>query len=193
MILPTVSDIIANEKAAQLAKVQATFSDKNIVEGMIHLRREKSKVVIMTISERHTKARQDFAKFIKDFPMTLEDLDGEEWREIEGFDDYLVSTCGRIKALRRKHRVHERILKPQLHAKFDYLFVWLKRNGQERRYLIHRLVAETFVLNPLNKPYVNHINGVKFCNEVSNLEWVTHSENIHHAFSKGLEKSGEEH
>lgn len=53
---------------------------------------------------------------------------------------------------------------------------------------IHRLVAETFILNPLGKPCVNHIDGNKLNNNVNNLEWVTISENTMHAYKNGLLK-----
>lgn len=54
------------------------------------------------------------------------------------------------------------------------------------RTTIHRLVAEAFIPNPENKPEVNHIDSNRSNNDVSNLEWVTRSENMRHSYNKGI-------
>ena len=118
----------------------------------------------------------------------------EIWKDIKGFEGrYQVSTLGRIKSLPRKVNNHtgelmikEKILK-QRHDFKGYLRIDLRDNDGKRRYLgVHRLVAETFIPNLDNKPQVNHIDGIKDHNEVSNLEWVTNGENQLHAFRIGL-------
>ena len=75
-----------------------------------------------------------------------------------------------------------------------YLRVTIYHNGR-KRFLLHRLVAHCYLKNPQNKPQINHIDGNKLNNNVANLEYVTQTENINHAFKIGLRhgKKGSEH
>lgn len=80
----------------------------------------------------------------------------------------------------------ERILKPFIRG--NYLSVDLRKNGKRKTFQVHRLVAIMFIPNPENKSEVNHIDGNKLNNSVTNLEWNTTSENIKHAYQTGLSK-----
>lgn len=109
----------------------------------------------------------------------------ECWRWIPGYEDIAqVSTMGNVKTVGRwvllndgrKHFRKERILKPTRN-KEGYLRVGLSRNGKKRRFLVHRLVAETWLDNPENKPQVHHRNEQKDMNFVENLSWATAKEN----------------
>ena len=120
----------------------------------------------------------------------------EIWKDVDGYSGlYQVSNFGNVKSL-SKHvpcksgktrKLPEKILKP---AKTDsgYFVVCLSKNKISKHYKIHRLVASAFIENKERKKCVNHIDGDKTNNNVSNLEWCTYSENMKHAFSNGLWK-----
>ena len=123
----------------------------------------------------------------------------EVWKDIKGFEEiYQVSNFGRVKSLLRKRRnrngyfyIKEKILKQSINT-YGYLQVCLYNNCERSVKRVHRLVAETFIPNPSNKPEVNHIDGNKTNNKIDNLEWVTSKENITHAFKIGLRTVTEE-
>lgn len=112
----------------------------------------------------------------------------EIWKDIEGFPGYQVSNLGRVRSWLNTRKIRQRmphILKPGIAGK-GYLVVNLTNNNIHVTKGIHRLVAEAFIPNPENKPEVNHDNGDKSDNSVSNLVWATRSENAKHAIDNGL-------
>ena len=109
-------------------------------------------------------------------------MEQEIWKDIEGFEKYQISSYGRVKSLRFNK---ETILKRLKHA-HGYYKVSLSKNNISKQFLLHRLVAENFIENPENEPEVNHLNGDKSNNQVTNLQWVTHKQNIHHGWKTGL-------
>lgn len=74
-----------------------------------------------------------------------------------------------------------------------YLSVSLYTNGKMKTHYVHRIVAEVYIPNVNNKPLVNHIDGNKFNNSVSNLEWCTHQENSQHSVTVLRKEMGERH
>jgi len=112
----------------------------------------------------------------------------EYFKKIKGYPNYLISNEGRVYNYKYK-----RFLKPTK-DRDGYLYVNLYKNGVTKTHRIHRLVANTFIPNMFGKRTVNHMDGVKTNNFVSNLEWATNKENIHHAVNAGLQDNkGEKH
>ena len=108
-------------------------------------------------------------------------IDKEFWRPIQNFPLYDCSSYGRI----RNHKTG-RILKTHINTR-GYEHLTLRKNNEPHTERVHRLVALTFL--PTSNPErldVNHIDGNKLNNHVSNLEWCTRSENIRHGIENGL-------
>ena len=99
----------------------------------------------------------------------------EIWRSVEGYNGrYQVSSLGRIKSIINGRK---RFLKP-CKTNLGYLTIGLFKDGQTKRYLVHRLVAEAFIPNPQNLSDVNHKDEDKENNSVTNLEWRNHRDNM---------------
>ena len=112
----------------------------------------------------------------------------EIWRDIEGYEGiYQISNLGRIKSLPKLcgcSSRQEKILKSLKHRD-GYLQVVLCKNKKRKNFKVHRLVAQAFILNPNNKPYINHIDCNRQNNCVDNLEWCTQKENMQYASQLG--------
>ncbi len=93
--------------------------------------------------------------------------------------DYSISDKGEVRKDTNNYMM-------KLQIQQGYCHVTLQINKKPKRFRVHRLVAEAFIPNPESKPYVNHIDGNRTNNEVSNLEWVTPQENTRHAIDTGL-------
>lgn len=100
-----------------------------------------------------------------------------EWKNTIGH--YMVSNTGIVFNTKTNKE-----MKPDTYQR--YARVALTVDGVRYKKLIHRLVAEAFIPNPEDKPYVNHKNGGIYDNRVENLEWATQQENVQHAYATGL-------
>ena len=91
--------------------------------------------------------------------------------DINNYGEYLIYNDGRVYSKRRNM-----FMKPNKNTT-GYFFIKLCKNGKHKNFLIHRLIAEHYIDNPNNKPCVDHIDGDKLNNHISNLRWVTNIEN----------------
>lgn len=128
----------------------------------------------------------------------------EIWKDIKGYEGlYQVSNLGRVKSVERitkrfnghkicEYNEKEKILKHNLNKK-SYATIGLCKDGKERKYKVHRLVAETFIPNPDNLPQINHkdenklnnnVNNLEFCTNIYNANYGTRNKNIVRKLSK---------
>jgi hypothetical protein len=109
-----------------------------------------------------------------------------DWTQVKDFEGlYEINMNGQIRSC------HKRNFQKVIASRIDrggYVATSLTKNGKHNTFLIHRLIGENFIANPNNKKCINHKNGIKTDNRIENLEWVTHSENMKHAYETGLIK-----
>jgi hypothetical protein len=122
----------------------------------------------------------------------------ENWKPVVGYENiYEVSDLGRVRRLKCKYALNDRIVKSSRRGCINNtaMSVSLSNKNVSKNYNVHRLVAMAFIPNPHNKPTVNHIDGDRANNKLSNLEWATQKEQIRHSYDVLNHKAprGEKH
>ena len=126
----------------------------------------------------------------------MENLLNETWKPIKGYEGlYEVSSLGNVRSVDRHLMFSDRCCflkgKPRKpYYKSDgYLKVRLYKNGQGKNYSVHRLVAEAFIPNPNDLPFIDHINTIRDDNKVENLQWCTQKENCNNPLTREHNKN----
>ena len=117
------------------------------------------------------------------FTIEIPCLENEQWVIVNGWQFYAVSDKGRLFSLRSGGL----IIPQKARKSTEHCKVRLSNNGKWTGIYIHRLVAMNFIPNPLNKPYINHIDANPKNNCVENIEWATAKENTQHSYRMGLQ------
>lgn len=120
----------------------------------------------------------------------------EVWKPIAGYEGlYEVSNLGNVRSYQNFGfglRKEPKMIKPSINS-YGYLGLTLCKNTKHRYKTIHRIVAETFIKTEGAGLQIDHINGIKTDNRVTNLEWVTPKENTLRSVRLGLKPRGEKH
>lgn len=119
-----------------------------------------------------------------------------KWKYVSGLGNkYKIYFDGRVESVEfGKHKKPPQFLRPYI-TKKGYLRICIGPRNNRKSFCIHRLIGEYFIPNIKRLPEINHKDGNKLNNEISNLEWVTRIENEKHAWRNGLKKPmcGERH
>lgn len=109
----------------------------------------------------------------------------EVWKDISGYEGrYMISNLGRVKSLPNVSRSGERVLTPNIKPT-GYSEAHLCKDGKGSKRLVHRLVADAFIIKVYGKHDINHIDCNRSNNCVTNLEWCTRRENTQHGMKYG--------
>ena len=119
----------------------------------------------------------------------------EIWKPVAGYEShYEISNYGKVRSLKRLvpakttlRTINSKIL-AQRKNNYGYVEIRLSKNSTCKTHFLHVLLAKAFLVYPGEKYEVNHINGIKDDNRLENLEWVTHAENVKHAYKLKLIK-----
>lgn len=104
----------------------------------------------------------------------------EKWETVQGFPNYMISSFSRV-----LNKTTLKMVSVSMHQHgFRVVRLWNK--GKTKLFKIYRLKAIHFIPNPQNKKCVNHIDGNRLNEDLDNLEWNTHNENMRHAYDNGL-------
>lgn len=198
-----------NKEVERLLLLMKSYASDNDAQG--YLTNSQVKLLLEYINQLETNIEEAIERC--DYYLSFETNDGliesvvqeikdsllneynkdEIWKDIPEYEGvYQVSNLGRIRSLdreityaNRKTGLYKgRIMKLKM-SKYGYVVFHFSVDNKKKAISVHRLVAETFIPNPDNKPCVNHIDCNRANNKVSNLEWCTHKENVQHSIKCG--------
>lgn len=122
---------------------------------------------------------EELPKVNSDRWLSLEDLPGEIWKKVPGYEKLLmVSNYSRVLDIAKQKIIWQTI------GNDNYKCISIKNNGKYKRLLVHRLVIQAFLPNPENKPCTDHIDANRLNNTLENLKWATSKENANNPYTK---------
>jgi hypothetical protein len=162
------------------------FAKTRVLNGVQAHRAECKDCINSRYHKLYSPKLKVLDKGVDDIP----DLEGEIWKDVNGFEGrYKISNLGRLKSFVCRNYPYKPTLLNKLNSGNGYHNFTLTKDGKAFPKSVHRIIAEAFIPNPNEHPFINHIDADKKNNDISNLEWVTPSENIRHAYRMGLLKN----